>query len=608
MSLSACPALSPENLKNIPHQPGVYLMRDSVGTILYVGKARDLHKRVSSYRKVSSAVLHNKTRALLSQIENIETILTATEKEALLLEASLIKKHRPKYNIILRDDKNYPYIKVTVQEQWPRLLMSRRRRQDGARYFGPFSSSSAMWGTIHHLRNIFSLRSCKGSTPKKRNRPCLDFQLGRCPAPCTDLADPKQYRQMVDSILLVLDGRNKELIKSLQNEMHGAAEQLDFENAAILRDKIEALKKTLEKQVVVSDHLLNQDVFGFHRSGQSVAVSIILVQHGMMSGHHFFYFEETIGDDKEILAEVLRRYYDIDRTVPDQILLPFKLEEQGLLEEWLSETRSKKVHLTVPRRGNKVKLLQMAENNACQTVSEKMNRVKSWQKLAAAISHKLHLTRLPDRIECLDISNFSGQVAVGSLVSFVQGNEEKKNYRHYRISTIKGPDDYGMMREVLLRRFSKKDSSGWPHLLLLDGGKGQLNIAVDVLSELAIENGPELCAIAKEKIDEGEKLYRPGRKNPLRLAKHSPVLLYLMRIRDEAHRFGITTHRNWRRRKTLTSELDCIPGIGPARRKILLQELGSVSKIKKASLEKLTAVKGISPAMAGIIFNYFHHE
>lgn len=608
MSSPSCQALTPEKLHNIPHQPGVYLMRDGSATILYVGKARDLRNRVSSYRKLSSALSHNKTRALLSHVTDIETILTTTEKEALLLEASLIKKYRPRYNIILRDDKNYPSIKVTVQEQWPRLLMTRRRKKDGARYFGPFSSSSAMWSTIHHLRNIFPLRNCKGGEPKKRGRPCLNFQLGRCLAPCAGLADRQQYDDTVSNILMILEGRNREVINSLQRQMSAAAENLDFEKAAILRDRLEALHNTLEKQIIVSDHFLNQDVFGFHRSNQSMGISIMRIQHGLLNGSHSFYIDESIGDDQDIVAEVLRRFYDDNRTIPDEIVLPLSLQDKNVLEELLSEKKEKKVSLSVPQRGDKMKLLRMASSNAKQVVTEKRDSRAAWQKMAAVTKGILHLQRLPDRIDCLDISNFSGRNAVGSLISFYQGKKDPGNYRHYRIATINGPDDYGMMREVLERRFAKDEPESWPDLLLIDGGKGHLNVAAAVINQLNPLKRPDICAIAKEKKDEGEKLYRPGRKNPLRIAAHSPVLLYLMRIRDEAHRFGITTHRNWRRKKTLASELDPIPGIGPARKKNLLQALGSVKAISKASLPELSAVDGISAKTAETVYNYFKNR
>ncbi|MDH3393006.1 MAG: excinuclease ABC subunit UvrC, partial [Desulfobulbaceae bacterium] len=548
--------LTSDFLKSVARLPGVYLMKAGDGVVLYVGKARDLRNRLSSYARYDRSTV-TKTAMLLSRIRTVETLITQTEKEALILEASLIKKHLPRYNVILRDDKNYPYLKVTVGEKWPRLVMSRRRVGDGSRYFGPFSSSGAMWETLNYLHSIFPLRRCKGKEAPARKRPCLNFQMHRCLAPCVGNADPQRYQEMVKNVLMVLEGKKEKLVKQLTQRMDEAAKEQRYEDAALCRDWLRAIGKTLEKQVVVATHKMDQDVFGMVREGGSLALAVLLIRQGRLEGHHLFFVAEPLDDDGEILREAMERFYEHDRVVPHEVVVPLLPTADVVLAEWLTDLRGSGVKIVVPRRGDRVRLLQMAEANARQAFADKKKKSQSWQVLAGALKKTLQLRRLPDRIECLDISNIGGELAVGSLVCFQNGDKEKAGYRHYKIRTVQGADDYAMMREVLLRRLQKgRDEGGLPDLLLVDGGKGQLNIARQVLKELDMVEMVELAGIAKERDEEGEKLYRPGRKNPVLLARHSPVLLYLMRIRDEAHRYGITFHRKWRRRHTLRSVLD----------------------------------------------------
>ncbi len=597
----------PENVtESAPHAPGVYLMLDSRSTVLYVGKAKDLFKRLSSYARFSGAE-HNKTAIMLSRVKKVDTIITSTEKEALILEASLIKKHKPKYNIILRDDKNYPYIRVTVEEEWPRVMMVRKKKRDKARYFGPFSSSSAMWATLKLISTLFPLRNCKGSRLKKRKRPCLNNQIGKCLAPCTGTADRKLYLEHVNNILLLLEGRNRDLTIRLKKKMLVAADRLQFEKAATLRDQISALSRTLEKQIISASHSRDQDVFGFARQGAAVTIAILFIRNGLLNGSRTFFISDSYGDDQSILAQALIQFYDMDAVPPGEILLPFSPADLQLIQAHFHDRTGKRSILKIPKRGDNLKLVTMANTNARQLFAEREKKEKSWQSLCKSMEKKLHLKRIPEKIECLDISNIGGKQAVGSLVHFLKGEPDKRNFRHFRIKTVEGPDDYAMMREVLMRRLSrgiKEDSL--PDLFVVDGGRGQLGMALAVAAELGITEELDWIGIAKEKKDEGEKLYKPGRKNPLLLRSHDPVLLYLMRIRDESHRYGITFHRKLRKKATLTSELDAIPGIGEAKKKSLLRHMGSLKRIKTATVEELQEVKGIGTELAKEINSHFH--
>ena len=593
-------------LKTVPHTPGVYRMLDKQSRVLYVGKAKNLQKRLTSYTRFSGAD-HNKTTVMLSHVSRVDTLLTNTEKEALILEASLIKKHKPKYNILLRDDKNYPLIKVTVQDTWPRVHMTRRRKKDGARYFGPYSSSSSMWATLRLLAILFPLRKCKGNTVRPRKRPCLNMQMGQCLGPCVDLADPDEYQDQVQKVLMVLEGRNRTLVNELKQEMEDAAETLLFERAAELRDQIKALSRTLEKQVVASSTLTNQDVFGYCRQGTSIAIALLFVREGLITGNRTFFISEPMETDTTILAQVLNLFYDEKGTPPKEILLPFEVADKGILTERFTELRRGVVALNVPQRGDRARLMQMANANAAHIFDEKEKKERSWQGLSASMEKLLHLKHIPNRIECLDISNTSGKQAVGSLVCFQKGEAVKGHFRHYKIQTVPGPDDYAMMREVLERRLTRGiDENNLPDLFVVDGGRGQLGIAMQVADELGIRDELDWIGIAKEKLSEGEKLYKPGRKNPIVLKGHNPVLLYLMRIRDESHRFGVTFHRKLRAKVSIASTLDQIPGIGPGRKKKLLKELGSVKRIQEATLEKLLAVPGIGKDTAAAIHKHFH--
>lgn len=509
--------LDQDFLTSVPHSPGVYLMLDHSSTVLYVGKAKDLAKRVGSYVRHKRSE-HSKTSVMLAKVAKVDLLVTNNEKEALILEASLIKRHRPRYNVILRDDKSYPLIKVTTQEEWPRVFMTRRKRNDKARYFGPYASSSAMWTTLKLLQTLFPLRRCKGTTLKPRKRPCLNFQMNRCLAPCCGKIDNDSYRAMVDKVILFLEGRNRSLLQDLEKDMQQAVTQLKFEEAAVIRDQIGGLKKTLEKQIIVTQSKEDRDVYGFARSGASISVVLLYVREGVVRGTRRFFLEDTYGDDKAILSQVVKQVYD-DRSLPPKlVLLPFAIDDQLLLEERLSELAARKISLSIPQRGNRRDLITMANTNAARRFDEIDKKAASWKTLSADLQKKLHLSQRPDTIECLDISNISGTNAVGSLVCFEDGEPAKHKYRHFKIKHSDGPDDYAMMREVLERRFtSESEDNELPNVLVVDGGKGHLAVAESVLKDKGLLLQIDLLSIAKERDQSGEKLYKPGRKTPILL-------------------------------------------------------------------------------------------
>lgn len=595
------PTSNPENpltaefLATVSHGPGVYQMLDR-RELLYVGKARDLRKRLSQYAHFNGPAW-SKTAVMLSRVLRVETILTTTEKEALILEAALIKKHHPRYNIDLRDDKNYPLIRVSTAESWPRVSVTRRRLRDGNRYFGPYTAAGAMRSTLELLYAQFPLRHCRSL--RERQRPCLNHQMGRCCAPCAGLVDKAEYMRMVNGVLAILEGKTEELRQELETRMQAAAEALDFEQAARLRDRLLALAGTTERQVIASGEALDQDVFGLHRKDASVGVALLFVRGGLMTGARQFFLDDPIGDDGALLAQVLMQYYSATRQPPRELLLPVLPEDEELVAECLAGLREGPVTFSVPQRGKRMQLMQMAHANAEKLFSEEARKEAAWQNLATSIRQKLRLSRMPEVIECLDISNLLGKQAVGSLVCFVHGEKETRRFRHYRIREKETPDDYAMMREVLERRLGKgRNEHNLPDLLLLDGGKGQLQVALEVVGRLGLEGELDLAAIAEEHHDEGEKLFRPGRKDAIMLPAHAPALLYLMRVRDEAHRFGITCHRHLRGKAQLASALDAVPGVGPQRKKQLLRHFGSLRRIRTATESELAAAPGIGPELA----------
>ncbi|PIE59160.1 MAG: excinuclease ABC subunit C [Desulfobulbus propionicus] len=602
-SRPATSPLTPDLLKTISCGPGVYQML-SKKEVIYVGKAVNLRKRLAQYAHFSGPS-HSKTQVMLRHVIRVDTILTTTEKEALILEASLIKKHRPRYNVILRDDKNYPLVKVSTAEEWPRITVTRKKLRDNNRYFGPYASAAAMRATLKLLYSLFPLRRCKKVRPRKR--PCINFQMKRCLAPCVGMVEREVYLGMVKDVLHILEGKAEQVKAELKEQMQAAAETLQFEKAALYRDQLRGLITTLEHQTVVASHHADQDVYGLKRQGAAVGIAILFVRAGAVTGAQTFFIPDPLGDDAALLSEAILQYYSRQHTPPREVLLPLQIEDQEMVREYLMELRDGTCDFFIPRRGKRMQLMQMAAENAEKVFSDKDKKEKSWAALAASLQYKLKLSRQPEVIECLDISNLQGKQAVGSLVTFISGEKAASQYRHYRIQTKDTPDDYAMMAEVLKRRFSSSSKKhSFPDLLLLDGGKGQLSTACSILQSLDIFAQMDVAGIAKERQDEGEKIFRPGRKNPVILRRNDPALLLLMQIRDEAHRFGITFHRKLRSKAALHSRLDALVGIGTHRKTILLRHFGSVKKILKADHKALAEVPGIGAKLAESIYAQLH--
>lgn len=604
-----------EKLDALPAKPGVYLMRDVCDRVIYVGKAVNLRARVRSYFH-ASAQHTAKVRRLVGEVQDVEVIVTDSELEALILEANLIKRYRPRFNVRFRDDKQYPYIKVNWQDPFPRVHLTRRVERDGARYYGPYTSSQAVSQTLDALRKIFPFLTCTREITGKDRRPCLYYHIRRCAGPCIGAVSQEEYREIVAQVCLFLEGHTEKVLAHLQGKMEKAAEALQFERAAQYRDQIRAVQAVTERQKVVSAALADQDVIAFARDDGQACVHVFFVRNGKLLGREYFLLEGTEGEpDEEVMSAFLKQFYSGAAHIPREILLPERVGEALVIEQWLRDRRGRKVSLRVPQRGKAKDLVRMAQENALETL--KMLRAE-WAALNGRVTEALSelqaalgLPDPPSRIEAYDISNIQGALATGSMVVFVQGKPRKRAYRRFRIRTVEGADDYAMMREVLQRRFRRaveaeeqevlqpgtRTDEGWhvlPDLVLVDGGKGQLGIALQVLEEFGLQERVHVVALAKER----EELFLPGRPEPVRLPEGSQALFLVQRVRDEAHRFAITYHRDLRARRTLTSLLDEIPGVGPERRKRLLRQFGSLEAIREASEEELAAVPGISQALA----------
>jgi excinuclease ABC subunit C len=586
--------------------PGVYLFRDADRTILYVGKARDLKKRIVSYFK-SGGDPNIKTRALLSRAADLEYVVTSTEKEALLLESSLIKKHRPRYNVVLRDDKTYPSLRIDPREPFPRLDMVRRYQRDGALYFGPYPSGYAVRENLRLLSQLFPLRLCKGRKLMPRERPCLNHSLGRCLGACAGKVSREEYAKVFEELILFLQGKNEVLERELRHRMEEAAANLEFERAAFYRDRIRTLRSMLEKQTVVSSKALNQDVIGIHQDGDTTEIALLFVRNGVLVGQRSFDLSTVQGSLDDLVTSFIQQYYTEYRTIPDEILLPFDLESEALLEERLWELRGKRVHLWPAKRGDRKHLLDLAGKNARERQASRRRRHERDEALLQSLQRILKLPRLPNRMACLDISNIQGQHAVGGLAVFTGGQPDKESYRHYRIEETSEPDDPAMMSEVV-RRLVQNDPGlfGSLDLLMLDGGKGQLNTILHVLKQERVDHLVPLISIAKEREadrrEEGrglyEKIYIPGRKNPLFLSRFPDILHLLQRLRDETHRFAISYYQSLHRADLVSSVLDTIPGVGAKRRQLLLQHFQSIESLRAADIEALCRVPGISRELA----------
>jgi len=604
-----------QKIDRLPTHPGVYLFKDEKGTILYIGKAGNIKHRVSSYfQKPAGKDL--KTLAMLEKVADIETIVTDTEKEAFILENNLIKAHRPRYNIKLRDDKNYPCLRLSMEEEFPTFDIVRRIKKDRSVYFGPFPSATSLKETLRLIRRIFPIRTCLDTKFSIRLRPCINYEMGRCLGPCCEKIDRAQYQEVIRQVRMFLEGKNRELVERLRKKMEEEAEKLHFEAAATLRNQVEHIEKVIEKQKIVSADFLDQDVIGFHRQDHTFVVHPLFIRGGKLLGGKGFAFPSTGLPEEEVLSSFLRQYYREGKFIPEQILTPKVIPDQDLVEQWLSDQKGKRVKILVPVKGDKRRLLEMACENAEQFLLAKDELEQDREKLLGALKEKLHLRKAPRRIEAFDISNLQGGNAVGSMVFFEDGSPDKERYRRFRIKTIQGADDTGMMYEVLLRRYQKAvEKNDLPDLVLLDGGKGQLNVAREVFRELNIEE-VDLISLAKERAAEGsplsksskseEKVFHPQYKEPFVLGRHSPVLHFLDRIRDEAHRFAITYHKKVRGKEAIRSELGEIPGIGRVRQKELLKYFGTVGKIKEATEEELIKAPKMNRKSAQAVLRFLH--
>jgi excinuclease ABC subunit C len=586
----------------LPKAPGVYIFKDGSGRVIYVGKAKHIRNRVQSYFKPSEG-MPRKTALMMKNARSLEWILTESENEAFILESTLIKQSLPRYNIVLRDDKRYPCLRLDLKEPYPRLQIVRRIKKDGALYFGPFSSAHSVRSTLKVIDRIFQLRKCKERRLPKRTRPCLNFQMDRCLGPCTREVSSSLYQNVVRQVRLFLEGRNQELITQLKKEMERAAEALDFERAARIRDQIRGIERTVERQNVVSSHLDDKDVIGVAEKKSMVRVALLFVRRGYLMGSRQFLFRNQAGRPAEVLEAFIKQYYAKGVFIPREILVSLAIHDLPAIGTWLSSLSGRKVQIHRSMRGEKRRLVGMAVANAESSLVG--DTAAAGMELMEKLGECLQLREAPRTVEGFDISNLSGDQAVGTMVRFIEGQASRTGYRNYRIKRVQGIDDYGMMAEMVSRRVAR---GGLPDLFVVDGGKGHLHAVQKILASAERESAPAVVAIAKADEKRGEnrdKLYVPGRKNPILLEPNDPILLFLMRVRDEVHRRAILYHRSLRKKAFTVSDLDRIPGIGKMRKRQLLTHFRGINAIAQAGPEELAAVPGISSRLAGEINRFF---
>ena len=591
-------------IESIPKLPGIYIMKDHRSEILYIGKAKVLRNRVRSYFQ-DSRNLHPRTRIFLDKVDDIKFLTTKTEAEALILESNFIKKHQPKYNVLLKDDKHYPYLRLTTQEKFPRLEVVRRIKKDKATYFGPYTMVKEVRETIRLIYKIFPLRQSKDKLDgSPLRRPCLNHQMGRCLAPCAGLVSSQDYSEIVQDVSLFLKGKNTTLLKDLKTKMEAASVETRYEEAAVFRDKISAVQTVIDKQKIISTSLEDQDVVAYCSEKDQAMVQVLIIRSGKMLGEKIFKLKSRKEmEEDETLSSFLKQYYADESILPAEVLLPHPIEDADLIASWLSEKKGMCVRIEVPVIGKKRELIRMAEENASFAMRMESDKGEVGTRSLEELQTALNLKHFPEVIEGFDLSNISGSHAVGSMVVFEHALAEKSKYRRYKISTVKGIDDYAMLREVMTRRYSRllKENAPLPNLILIDGGKGHLNAGHDVLQSLNLMDRLDLVCIAKGKFRNNlvtDEVYLPQQKKPVLFHENSPSRFLMQRIRDEAHRFAISYHRKLRGKKTLESPLELIPGIGKKRRLMLLKKFGSLENIQKASLEELVILPGITKLLA----------
>ena len=599
-----------EQLRGLPASPGVYLMKDAEGNILYVGKAANLRHRVGSYFGAGQK-LTPKLQRMVSKVNDLDYFVTSSEQEALILELNLIKRHHPRYNVRLKDDKTFPYLKIDASEDWPRVHITRRLEEDGGRYFGPFASARSVRQTLKLIKGIFPFRSCSKSITGTDPRPCLEYHIGHCLAPCIGAASREEYAEVIKQVILFLEGKQERVVQQLKSKMAKAAEGLDFEMAARLRDQIQAVDRVVEGQRIATVVKGEQDVIAFAQDKDQAYVQVFFIRSGKLIGRESFLLQGARYEEpSQIMTSFIKQFYASSPHIPPLLLLQHPVEDVAMIQSWLQGKRGGKVNIQVPRRGNKRQLVKIVAENAQQGLEQlKIKQLASPIALSAAleeIKRELRLPRLPSRLEGYDISDIQGMAAVGSMVVFDRGKPKSSHYRRFRIKTVTGADDYAMLREVLQRRFKRvsvaSTSDSWailPDLVLIDGGKGQLNAARAAMQEMGAGSVP-IASLAKE----NEEIFIPQKAEPIILPRSSPGLQLLQRLRDEAHRFALGYHQRVRKRETFASVLDSIPGVGPKRKRALLRQFGSVKAIKEAPVEKLAAARGMTESLAKKIKEY----
>ena len=600
-SSGKAPRLLEAKLRALPARPGVYLFKDEEGDVIYVGKAASLKSRVRSYFGAPSN-LPPKIQRLVPIIQDLEFVITNSEQEALILECDTIKRYAPKFNASLKDNKTFPYLKIDIREDWPGVWITRRMLKDGARYFGPFANAGSVRKTLRLIKKIFPYRSCSKRIDGKDKRPCLDYHIQQCLGPCIGAVDKKEYREVVNQVILFLQGKQELILRELDARMKAASQQLQFERAALLRDQISAIEEVMEGQRIAITLQGEKDIIGLAQDETLAYVELFFVRNSKLVGRDHFTMERVQDDSPEqVMTSFVKQYYASASYIPRLILLQHPVDEPTILSEWLAQQRGGKVELQVPQRGAKKKLVDTVAENAARGLELAQAKEMNTEVISSGLQElksRLRLPRMPHRIECYDVSNIQGTMAVSSMIVLEKGWPKPAHYRRFRIRTVAGADDYAMIQETLRRRFKRglTGEGAWgivPDLVLIDGGRGQLNAALEVRQELGLDSIP-IISLAKEK----EEVFMPGDPRPVYIAKDSPALHILQRARDEAHRFAISYHLKLRRKEFITSALDSIPGIGPQRKKALLRKFGSIEAIKVASLEELSRTEGITLTLA----------
>ncbi len=603
--------ITKNRLRHLPTSTGIYLLKDKIGETLYIGKAKNLRSRIFSYLNQEENAQRPHIAHLMREVQDVEYVVTNNERAALLLENSLIKQKKPKYNIRLKDDKNYLSLRLDIREAVPRLALTRRVLRDGALYYGPFTSADAIKKTKRLIHKVFPLRDCTDEKFRRHSlRPCLNYYMKQCLGPCTKKSDDKKYRAVVEQVRMFLKGEKKQVTNLIKENMERASEETRFEDAAHYRDQLRLLEKNISSRMFVTPNTQDMDVVGLYRQGHVAEFAILFLRGGSLVDREAYSFTKVAGTHEEILEDFLSQFYGSNRFIPNKIIIPFVTGDKLALSQILTEKQGRKVSIEVPKRGERLKLANLANINAAENFQRKSTEHLNKIDLLKRIKSFLHLPRLPVSIECCDISNIQGSITVASIIRFENGEPVKDKYKRFRIKTVKGPDDYSSMHEALSRRFARVDQDGWeaPDLMLIDGGKGQLNIAHQVLDEIGYLDKVGIASIAKGK-EEGEvdKVYMHCSRTPAVLSRNSHLLLLLMRIRDEAHRFAITYHKKLRSKETLRSELDGVPGIGIKRKRALIKRFGSISKIREASVNEIASVPGVNERLAENLKNHLSY-